>query len=229
MRTKGNRILIVEDEPKLASLLNDYLTSSGYTTEILSNGLKVIPSVRDNIPSLILLDIMLPGKDGMEICREIRTFSEIPIIMITARVEEVDRLMGLNIGADDYICKPFSPREMVARVKAVLRRAAGDTIRLEDLKLDESKNRAELQGKPLDLTVVEFQLLKILASDPGRIYTRNQLIDRIYHDHRVVSDRTIDSHIKKLRKKITDVIPEFEFIHSVYGVGYKFETAEQPQ
>ncbi len=226
MRTKENRILIVEDEPKLASLLNDYLTSSGYTTEIISNGLKVVPSVRDNIPSLILLDIMLPGKDGMEICREIRTFSDLPIIMITARVEEVDRLMGLNIGADDYICKPFSPREMVARVKAVLRRAAGDTIRLEELKLDESKNRAELKGRPLDLTVVEFQLLKILASDPGRIYTRNQLIDRIYHDHRVVSDRTIDSHIKKLRKKITDVIPEYDFIHSVYGVGYKFETSD---
>jgi two-component system, OmpR family, response regulator BaeR len=229
MRTKENRILIVEDEPKLASLLNDYLTSSGYSTEILSNGLKVVPSVRDNIPSLILLDIMLPGKDGMEICREIRTFSDLPIIMITARVEEVDRLMGLNIGADDYICKPFSPREMVARVKAVLRRAAGDTIRLEDLKLDESKNRAELKGKLLDLTVVEFQLLKILASDPGCIYTRNQLIDRIYHDHRVVSDRTIDSHIKKLRKKITDVIPEYDFIHSVYGVGYKFETSDLHQ
>ncbi len=226
MRSKDNRILIVEDEPKLASLLNDYMSSSGYSTEIISNGLKVVPAVKDNIPSMILLDIMLPGKDGMEICREIRTFSDIPIIMITARVEEIDRLMGLNIGADDYICKPFSPREVVARVKAVLRRATGDTIRLEELKLDESKNRAELKGKALDLTVVEFQLLKILASDPGRIYTRNQLIDRIYHDHRVVSDRTIDSHIKKLRKKITDAIPEQEFIYSVYGVGYKYETSE---
>ncbi len=226
MRSKDNRILIVEDESKLASLLNDYLNSSGYSTEIISNGLKVVPAVKDNIPSMILLDIMLPGKDGMEICREIRTFSDIPIIMITARVEEIDRLMGLNIGADDYICKPFSPREVVARVKAVLRRATGDTIRLEELKLDESKNRAELKGKALDLTVVEFQLLKILASDPGRIYTRNQLIDRIYHDHRVVSDRTIDSHIKKLRKKITDAIPEQEFIYSVYGVGYKYETSE---
>ncbi len=226
MRSKDNRILIVEDEPKLASLLNDYMSSSGYSTEIISNGLKVVPAVKDNIPSMILLDIMLPGKDGMEICREIRTFSDIHIIMITARVEEIDRLMGLNIGADDYICKPFSPREVVARVKAVLRRATGDTIRLEELKLDESKNRAELKGKALDLTVVEFQLLKILASDPGRIYTRNQLIDRIYHDHRVVSDRTIDSHIKKLRKKITDAIPEQEFIYSVYGVGYKYETSE---
>ncbi|MGK0298054.1 MAG: two-component system response regulator BaeR [Gammaproteobacteria bacterium] len=223
MRPKSNRILIVEDEPKLASLLSDYLNNSGYTTELISNGLKVIPAIREQIPSLVLLDVMLPGMDGMEICKEIRTFSDIPIIMVTARIEEIDRLLGLEIGADDYICKPFSPREVVARVKAVLRRSMGDTIRSEDLKLDESRNKAILKGLELDLTVVEFQLLKILASDPGRIYTRNQLIDRIYHDHRVVSDRTIDSHIKKLRKKIIEVLPGQEIIHSVYGVGYKFE------
>ncbi|MGY8815606.1 MAG: response regulator [Gammaproteobacteria bacterium] len=223
MRPKSNRILIVEDEPKLASLLSDYLNNSGYTTELISNGLKVIPAIREQIPSLVLLDVMLPGMDGMEICKEIRSFSDIPIIMVTARIEEIDRLLGLEIGADDYICKPFSPREVVARVKAVLRRSMGDTIRSEDLKLDESRNKAILKGLELDLTVVEFQLLKILASDPGRIYTRNQLIDRIYHDHRVVSDRTIDSHIKKLRKKIIEVLPGQEIIHSVYGVGYKFE------
>ena len=223
MRSKKVRILIVEDEPKLASLLSDYLHNSGYVTDCLGNGLKVIPAIRDQLPSLILLDIMLPGMDGMELCKEIRTFSDIPIIMITARVEEVDRLLGLELGADDYICKPFSPREVVARVKAVLRRSSGDTIRSADLKLDESRNSAVLKDKDLDLTVVEFQLLKILASDPGRIYSRNQLIDRIYHDHRVVSDRTIDSHIKKLRKKIHDVLSDQEIIHSVYGVGYKFE------
>jgi two-component system, OmpR family, response regulator BaeR len=223
MRSKSNRILIVEDEPKLSSLLSDYLNNSGYTTEIISHGLKVIPAIRDQLPSLVLLDVMLPGKDGMEICKEIRSFSDIPIIMVTARIEEVDRLLGLDIGADDYICKPFSPREVVARVKAVLRRSLGDTIRSEDLKLDESRNKVILKGLELDLTVVEFQLLKILASDPGRIYTRNQLIDRIYHDHRVVSDRTIDSHIKKLRRKIIDVLPDYDVIHSVYGVGYKFE------
>jgi two-component system response regulator BaeR len=223
MRSKGNRILIVEDEPKLASLLSDYLTNSGYTTECIFNGQKAIPAIRDQLPSLVLLDVMLPGMDGMEVCKEIRTFSDIPIIMVTARVEEVDRLLGLELGADDYICKPFSPREVVARVKAVLRRSKGDTIRSEDIQLDESRNRAVLKGMELDLTMVEFQLLKILASDPGRIYSRNQLIDRIYHDHRVVSDRTIDSHIKKLRKKITDVLPEYDVIHSVYGVGYKFE------
>jgi two-component system response regulator BaeR len=215
--------MIVEDEPKLASLLSDYLHNNGYVTEWISNGLKVVPAMREQMPSLVLLDIMLPGKGGMELCREIRSFSDIPIIMVTARIEEVDRLLGLDLGADDYICKPFSPREVVARVKAVLRRARGDTIRSTDLKLDESRNLAEIKGKALDLTVVEFELLKILVSDPGRIYTRNQLIDRVYHDHRVVSDRTIDSHIKKLRKKINNVLPDYEIIHSVYGVGYKYE------
>ena len=223
MRDRDTRILIVEDEPRLASLLRDYLHSSNYKTECITDGLKVIPSLKENMPSLVLLDIMLPGKDGMELCKEIRVFSKVPIIMVTARVEEVDRLLGLELGADDYICKPFSPREVIARVKAVLRRAHGDVIQNHDLDLDESRNRAVLKGMELDLTVVEFQLLKILAADPGRIYSRNQLIDKIYHDHRVVSDRTIDSHIKKLRRKIFDVLPDQEFIHSVYGIGYKYE------
>lgn len=223
MRDKESRILIVEDEPKLASLLNDYLQSSGYQTESLMDGLQVISAMKLNMPSLLLLDIMLPGKDGMEICKEIRRFSEVPIIMLTARVEEIDRLLGLELGADDYICKPFSPREVVARVKAVLRRSRGGLLQTEELILDETRNTAVLKGQSLDLTVVEFQLLKLLASDPGRIFTRNQLIDRIYHDHRIVSDRTIDSHIKKLRRKISDALPGQEFIQSVYGIGYKFE------
>lgn len=226
MREQDTRILIVEDEPRLASLLSDYLHSSGYKTEILSDGTQVIPALKANMPSLLLLDIMLPGKDGMEVCKEIRRFSEVPIIMLTARVEEIDRLLGLELGADDYICKPFSPREVVARVKAVLRRSHGSVIQSEELVLDESRNKAVLKGRELDLTVVEFQLLKLLASDPGRIFTRNQLIDRIYHDHRIVSDRTIDSHIKKLRRKIFDALPGMEFIQSVYGIGYKFELQE---
>lgn len=226
MKEKDTRILIVEDEPKLASLLNDYLQSSGYLTECLVDGHQVLPAVRENMPSLLLLDIMLPGKDGMEICKEIRRFSEVPIIMLTARVEEIDRLLGLELGADDYICKPFSPREVVARVKAVLRRSHGGLIQTEELVLDESRNMAVLKGQSLDLTVVEFQLLKLLASDPGRIFTRNQLIDKIYHDHRIVSDRTIDSHIKKLRRKISDALPGQQFIQSVYGIGYKFEQTE---
>ena len=223
---KQNRVLIVEDEPKLASLLSDYLQSSGYKTETIMDGLQVIPALKQNMPSLMLLDVMLPGKDGMEICKEVRRFSEIPIIMLTARVEEIDRLLGLELGADDYICKPFSPREVVARVKAVMRRSRGGVIQTEELVLDESRNTAILKGQTLDLTVVEFQLLKLLASDPGRIFTRNQLIDRIYHDHRIVSDRTIDSHIKKLRRKISDALPGQEFIHSVYGIGYKFEQVD---
>lgn len=226
MKEKETRILIVEDEPKLASLLNDYLQSSGYLTDCLVDGNQVLPAIRENMPSLLLLDIMLPGRDGMEICKDIRRFSEVPIIMLTARVEEIDRLLGLELGADDYICKPFSPREVVARVKAVLRRSRGGVIQTEDLVLDETRNMAQLKGHSLDLTVVEFQLLKLLASDPGRIFTRNQLIDRIYHDHRIVSDRTIDSHIKKLRRKISDAIPGQEFIQSVYGIGYKFEQIE---
>ena len=218
------KILIVEDEPRLADLHRDYLQQSGFITEWLADGLEVVPWVRENSPALILLDLMLPGKDGLEICKEIRNFSNVPIIMISARVEEIDRLLGLELGADDYICKPFSPREVVARVKTVLRRSSSQSQ--EDhqlLTLDEERYQAILQGKKLDLTAVEFKLLSILAQKPGRIYSRDQLMDRLYSDQRIVCDRTIDSHIKKLRKKIAAAAPELEVIHSVYGVGYKYE------
>jgi two-component system response regulator BaeR len=219
-------ILIVEDERKLAELLGDYLRQSGFASARLEDGLQVVPWVREHRPDLILLDLMLPGRDGMEICREIRTFSSVPILILTARVEEIDRLLGLELGADDYICKPFSPREVVARVKAVLRRAGGgQTLRAERLLLDEAAFRATLDGRDLDLTAVEFKLLQHLAASPGRFFSRGQLMDRIYPDRRIVSDRTIDSHIKKLRRKLAAVAPEAEFIHSLYGVGYKFEPA----
>jgi len=220
----SDTILIVEDEPKLASLLRDYLLQAGFSVEILADGLAVVPWVREHAPQLILLDLMLPSRDGMEICKEVRSFSTVPVVMVTARVEEIDRLLGLELGADDYICKPFSPREVVARVKAVLRRAGpGSTVRNQGLQLDESRYQALLHGRDLELTAVEFKLLSFLAANPGRIYSRNQLMDRIYADQRTVSDRTIDSHIKKLRKKISDAAPEEGLIHSVYGVGYKFE------
>lgn len=216
-------ILIVEDEPKLAELLRDYLAQSSFETTILDNGLDVVPYVREHKPDLVLLDLMLPGRDGMEICKEIRTFSNLPIIMVTARVEEIDRLLGLELGADDYVCKPFSPREVVARVKAVLRRAGGaPTIKAKGLLLDEARYQASLHGIDLELTAVEFKLLSFLAANPGRIYSRDQLMDKIYTDQRIVSDRTIDSHIKKLRKKISELEPDEELIGSVYGVGYKF-------
>jgi two-component system, OmpR family, response regulator BaeR len=224
----SGKVLVVEDEPKLASLLADYLKASGFEPACLGNGSEVVPWVREQKPDLILLDLMLPGRDGMDVCKEIRTFSRIPIIMVTARVEEIDRLLGLELGADDYICKPFSPREVIARVKAVLRRTRdGQTIEVRGLLLDEGRYRATLNGRDLDLTAVEFKLLQFLVANPGRIYGRHQLMGRIYAEERFVSDRTIDSHVKKLRRKIEAVDPEARLIHSVYGVGYKFEASPE--
>jgi len=217
-------LLIVEDEQRLAELLRDYLQQAGYQTAWLAEGTQVVEQVRNDPPQLILLDLMLPGKDGLEICKEIRGFSEVPIIMVTARVEEIDRLLGLELGADDYICKPFSPREVVARTKAVLRRSQPEQAGSRPLlQLDEESYTARLSGTRLDLTAVEFKLLQILVSQEGRIFSRDQLMDRIYQDQRIVCDRTIDSHVKKLRKKIHEVDPELELIRSVYGVGYKYE------
>ena len=218
-------ILIVEDEQRLAELHRDYLQQSGYQTVWLASGLEVVPWVKDNSPALILLDLMLPGRDGLDICKEIRTFSNIPIIMVTARIEEIDRLLGLELGADDYICKPFSPREVVARVKTVLRRILPQANEEAEhlLTLDEERYQATLHGQKLDLTAVEFKLLSILARNPGRIYSRDKLMDKLYNDQRIVCDRTIDSHIKKLRKKISVVASELELIHSIYGVGYTYE------
>ena len=220
------RILIVEDEQRLARILADYLHAAGFTTEWLGEGRGVVSTVREDQPDLILLDLMLPGRDGMEICKDIRTFSTVPIIMVTARVEEIDRLLGLELGADDYICKPFSPREVVARVKAVLRRSTSPASSATGLRLDEPSMRAELDGKNLDLTAVEFKLLSLLRSRPGHIFNRDRLMESIYSDQRVISDRTIDSHIKKLRRKMELIHPECDLIRSVYGVGYKFEPPE---
>ncbi len=222
-------ILIVEDEPKLAELMSDYLKQAGFQTHIIGNGLEVADWIRQTPVDLMILDLMLPGKDGMAVCREVRTFSDIPIIMATARVEEIDRLLGLEAGADDYVCKPFSYREVVARVQAILRRVSTHSAARQTesksgpLSLDESKYEARWQGQALDLTAVEFRLLATLAREPGRLFNREQLMQQIYSEHRVVSDRTIDSHIKKLRQKIHSVVSDQELIHSIYGVGYKFE------
>ena len=207
----------------MAELLRDYLQQAGFAVSIVSNGRDAIPAVRERLPDLILLDLMLPGRDGMEICRELRTFSPVPVIMTTARVEEIDRLLGLELGADDYICKPYSPREVVARVRAVLRRSSGNTPPPPGLQLDEARYCASWEGQSVELTAVEFQLLRFLAASPGRIYSRQQLMDRIYPDQRSVSDRTIDSHIKKLRRKLLTITAGVELIRSVYGVGYTFD------
>ncbi|MDY0267544.1 response regulator [Trichloromonas sp.] len=223
----SGKILIVEDEPKLAELLADYLRQSGFEVLLVDDGLTAVPAIHEHKPDLVLLDLMLPGKDGMEICKEVRRFSSVPIIMVTARVEEIDRLLGLEFGADDYICKPYSPREVVARVKAVLRRGGAAAESNHGLVLDEARYRAALHGVDLDLTAVEFKLLAILFASPGRIFSRDQLMDRIYPDERIVSERTIDSHIKKLRKKLSLAASDEELIHSVYGVGYKYELPER--
>ncbi len=217
-------ILIVEDTKELSQLLSDYLVLAGFETHCIYEGSVVVDWVRQYQPDLILLDLMLPGRDGVEICREIRNFSQVPIIMVTARVDEQARLTGLELGADDYICKPFSPREVVARVRAVLRRS-GALPEPGLVQLDRDRYQAHLNGNLLTLTVVEFHLLAMLAGNPGRVFSRQQLIEKIYPDQRVVSDRTIDSHIKKLRKKMAEV-HDLEVIHSVYSAGYKFEEKE---
>jgi len=227
-----SHILIVEDEEKIASLLADYLAKAGYQTTIMLDGNEVVSTVKNQHFDLILLDLMLPGKDGLTICREIQEFSNIAIIMITARVDEIDRLLGLGLGADDYICKPFSPREVVARVKTILRRInpalppnintnIAEQPQTTTVELNTENYQATINQHPVELTAIEFNLLNILASAPGRIYSRSQLIDMVYQDNRVVSERTIDSHIKKLRKKLNAIESDNELVQSVYSVGYK--------
>lgn len=225
--TLPSEILIVEDEDKLAALLIDYLRKDGFATHWLSDGDTVIERVKANPPALIVLDLMLPGTDGLTLCRELRGFCQIPIIMVTARVEEIDRLLGLEMGADDYICKPFSPREVVARIRAVLRRTtknadADASTAQQGLSIDEERFEARLDGQLLELTPVEFRILALLGNKPGNVYSRNQLMDHIYTDGRVVSDRTVDSHIKNLRHKL-DAAGAVDMIRSVYGVGYKLD------
>ncbi|GAB7128648.1 response regulator [Silvimonas sp. JCM 19000] len=219
----AEHILIVEDEPNLSAIVRDYLQASGYRCTQVLDGAEALPRFRAQAPDLVILDLMLPNVDGIQICREIRAFSDTPIIMLTARVDEVDRLLGLDVGADDYICKPFSPREVVARVKAVLRRhhrAPGDNV-ASGLSIDEAAARASLFGRDLGLTQVEFRLLNTLTAEPGRIFSRDQLMDHLYLDRRIVTDRTVDSHVKNLRRKLGEVGEEW--IKSVYGAGYRFE------
>lgn len=217
-------ILIVEDEPRMAALLADYLQASGYTSQWIANGLEAVPSVKARRPDLVLLDVMLPGQDGMSVCRELRQFSEVPIIMLTARVEEADRLMGLELGADDYICKtPFSPREVVARVKALLRRSGYAAREPSPLQIDARTYKAAWQGATLDLTPVEFRLLKALTEARGRVLSRDKLLDFVHADQRAVTDRAVDSHVKNLRRKLHAASGGQELIRSIYGVGYRLD------
>ncbi|EMI5489067.1 two-component system response regulator BaeR [Providencia stuartii] len=219
-------VLVVEDEPKLGQLLYDYLQAAGYQPSLLQRGNEVIDYVKQHQPDIILLDLMLPGMDGLTICRELRKFCEIPIIMVTAKTEEIDRLLGLEIGADDYICKPFSPREVVARVKTILRRCQHTTTpdkQKTQLIIDESAFQVRYGDQLLELTPAEFRLVKFLSDNSGTVFSRDQLLDILYDDHRIVTDRTIDSHVKNLRRKLESLDNEKTFIRSIYGLGYRWD------
>ncbi len=219
-------ILVVEDEPKLAEVLVEYLQQAGFATHWIAQGDEVMNWIRAESVDLVILDLMLPGKDGIEIFRELRQFAPIPVIMATAKVDEIDRLLGLELGADDYVCKPYSPRELVARVKNILRRAQMSPQEVKThsgVETDPERMEAKLNGEVLNLTPVEFRLLHQLSSHPGKVYSRTQLLDCVYDDHRVVTDRAVDSHVKNLRRKMEARMPDCDAIKSIYGVGYKFD------
>jgi DNA-binding response OmpR family regulator len=220
-------VLVVDDEPKIVQLARDYLEHAGFAVVTAADGRAALDEVRRRRPDLVVLDLGLPQLDGLDVTRSIRGDSNLPIIMLTARDDEVDKLVGLELGADDYLTKPFSPRELVARVKAVLRRTErqaepGDVIRAGDLTLDVPRMRAELAGRPIDLTATEFQLLATLAAQPGRIFTRSQLLDAVHGVAFESYERAIDTHVKNIRRKLEPDPREPRYVLTVYGVGYRF-------
>lgn len=228
MPETARTILVVEDEQRLAQLLREYLEAAGYRVHCLFRGDEVMSWVAQHRPDLIILDLMLPGADGIDLCREIRRNSAVPIIMSTARVEEADRLKGLDTGADDYVCKPYSLRELVARVKAIFRRL--DYRSLPEtgpeslgFSIDPARMLIRFRDQPLDLTRVEYRLLRHLLEHPGVVFSRDALLNVMYDDYRLVSERTIDTHIRNLRRKLEPYLQEKQVIRSVYGAGYRFD------
>ena len=216
------RVFIVEDEPELAGLVADYARASGYLPTVFGNGAEALAAIRASVPDMLVLDLMLPGMDGLSLCRTVRGFSDLPIIMVTARVEELDRLLGLESGADDYLCKPFSPRELMARIKVILRRVQpGAPASL--CMINDAAQRVTIAGQVLELTPTEFNILAGMARRRGQVFSRAQLLDLARQDSLDVNDRAIDSHIKNLRRKIAAVLPEHDAIGSVYGLGYRWE------
>ena len=223
------RILVVDDEPQIVDLLRSYLRREGFDVDEAGDGEAALAACARRRPDLVVLDLMLPKVDGREVCRRIRETSQTPIIMLTARDEETDKLLGLELGADDYITKPFSPREVVARVRAVLRRGgreAVEMVRVGDLVIDLRAHEVSLQGRRVDLTPTEFRLLEILARHPNQVFTRMQLIDRVQGHAFEGYERTVDAHIKNLRGKVEPDPKNPRYVLTVYGVGYKFQTAE---
>lgn len=222
-------VMVVEDDDKIAAILEDYLKAAGYAVHRYAEGTPVAAHVQRDPPAALVLDLMLPGLDGLEVCKALRRFSSVPILMLTARIDEIDRLLGLELGADDYVCKPASPREIVARVKALIRRAEGRVAGEPTgggFTVDEEGQRVRYGEKPISLTPVEFRLLRTLLAQPGRVFSRDRLLDEIHEDFRDVSDRAVDTHVKNIRRKIAVVAPNLDCIHSVYGVGYRFEPPE---
>ncbi len=221
-------VLIVDDEEPLAELVRGYLVAEGWQVEIVGDGLMAIDAAREDRPDVVVLDVMLPGVDGFEVLRRIRAFSDVYVIMLTARTEEIDRVVGLTVGADDYLTKPFSPRELVARIKAMLRRprvpGPNETqrFRLEDLVIDRPSRTVSLLGRVVDLTALEFDLLAALATDPGIVVSRQQLLDRVWGLDFVGDAHVVDVHIANVRRKLDDDAAEPRFIETVRGVGYRF-------
>jgi DNA-binding response OmpR family regulator len=226
------KILVVDDERNIVKLVRDYLERAGFVALLAENGQQALHIFRAEKPALIILDLGLPELDGLEVTRLVRRESNTPIIMLTARLDETDKLIGLELGADDYVTKPFSPRELVARVRAVLRRAEGgpgepeQVINAGDVAIDVSRRSVTVGGRAIELTPTEFDLLALLARDPGRVFSRLQMLDRIQGDAYEGYERTIDAHIKNLRQKIEPDPRKPVYIHTVYGVGYRFEARQ---
>jgi two-component system alkaline phosphatase synthesis response regulator PhoP len=223
----GQTILVVDDEARIVKLVRDYLERAGFDVVAAYDGETALVMTRRERPDLIVLDLMLPGVDGLDVCRRLRRESGVPIIMLTARVEEADRIVGLELGADDYVTKPFSPRELVARVRATLRRSRGEmgpttVLRAADVELDTAALSATIAGQPVDLTPTEFQLLATLVRQPGRIFSREQLLEAVHGVAIDSYDRSVDSHIKNLRRKMEPDPRQPRYIQTVYGVGYRF-------
>jgi len=223
----AQKILVVDDEARIVKLVRDYLERAGFAVLTAGDGETALTMARRERPDLIVLDLMLPGVDGLDVCRRLRQESGVPIIMLTARVEETDRIVGLELGADDYVTKPFSPGELVARVRATLRRARGEVgqatvIRAGDVELDTATLSAAVAGQPVDLTPTEFELLATLARYPGRIWSREQLLEAVHGVAFESYDRSVDSHIKNIRRKIEPDPRRPRYIQTVYGVGYRF-------
>lgn len=229
----SEKILIVEDEMRIVRTLRLYLEQAGFGVTAVHDGSQAIPAFRQERPSLVLLDLNLPGQDGLDICRSLRRLGDVPIIMLTARTEEMDRLIGLELGADDYISKPFSPREVVARVRAVLRRTQGsmahsETLQAGALYLDRAAYRVWLDGQLLDVTQTEFELLATLMRHKGRVLSRAQLLEAIQGVAYEEFERAIDQHIKNVRRKLKDIVGDVPIINTIYGVGYRLDELEMP-